>query len=305
MTDWSEPQDAKQWLGRALSIRPVMVMILILGLLVSELRFDWMEQAVGAYLATTNDRRGESGAVWELGRRTQTAREALERIVTDRQSSQRDARSALSLIEVADGLESEHAVMLSSDHFRELYLKLSPEIARQWLSPYDLLSLSSGGQWERTYVKKTAAGLIVYLLDGKNRVLRNLKMSDDLMQHIRQGGQPMALALEDVDRYAGRIYPAGRFFGALNTLPDAVRIGVVTQPEALLAAGGPIVRVGVADETVSGFIELGFEVREGSRLKVLAMQGHEWAVWQLRRRLEGRTPKRTSFDPMPGSGSAK
>ena len=45
-------------------------------------------------------------------------------------------------------------------------------------------------------------------------------------------------------------------------------------------------RVGISDEAVSGFIELGFEVINGSQRKVILIKGHEWAVWRLRAHLE-------------------
>ena len=49
---------------------------------------------------------------------------------------------------------------------------------------------------------------------------------------------------------------------------------------------GHIVRIGISDEAVSGFIELGFEIEEGTRRRVILLKGHEWAVWILRSYLE-------------------
>jgi len=49
---------------------------------------------------------------------------------------------------------------------------------------------------------------------------------------------------------------------------------------------GHIVRVGISDEAVSGFIELGFEIEDGTGRKVILLKGREWAVWELRSYLE-------------------
>ena len=62
---------------------------------------------------------------------------------------------------------------------------------------------------------------------------------------------------------------------------------MVPQPETLLEIPGQIMRVGISDETQSGFIELGFEFLNGTERRVVLVQGHEWAVWRLRSNLEG------------------
>ena len=62
---------------------------------------------------------------------------------------------------------------------------------------------------------------------------------------------------------------------------------MLPNPEKLLEAAGQIVRVGISDETLSGFIELGFEFFDGTQHRVVLVQGHEWAVWRLRSHLEG------------------
>ncbi len=59
-------------------------------------------------------------------------------------------------------------------------------------------------------------------------------------------------------------------------------------PETLLEVSGQIVRVGISDETLYGFIELGFEILNGTQRRVIIVQGHEWAVWRLRSYLEER-----------------
>jgi hypothetical protein len=61
---------------------------------------------------------------------------------------------------------------------------------------------------------------------------------------------------------------------------------MLPHPENLLNTPGQIMRVGISDEAVSGFIELGFEIINGSQRKVILIQGHEWAVWRLRTYLE-------------------
>jgi hypothetical protein len=69
MPAWSEPQDLKT-LDDAGAELPghSAVALAVLAILISELRFSWVEVLVGRYLAVTNTHRPESGSVWEQGR---------------------------------------------------------------------------------------------------------------------------------------------------------------------------------------------------------------------------------------------
>lgn len=294
--DWSEPRNFREWARRVFSLRPLVLILLIFSILISEMRFDWIEQLLGTYLISTNSKRPESGAIWEIGQKTLAAQQTLEQIVTDRQVAQREAFGATSFSKIVSNIPLDHGVMLSSDHFRKLYLKLPPVIAREIASPFELLRLFSDGRLDRSYFKKTGDGLEIYLLDNQNRVLRKLKITSDLLYNIKQGEIELNVPLEDLDSFKNRIYPADSFFEALVSLPEDVRRNVVSQPERFLRISGKITRVGISDETVSGFIDLGFEIESGTRLSVIRIQGRDWAVWQLRSQIEGNTSTLSTSD---------
>jgi hypothetical protein len=135
-------------------------------------------------------------------------------------------------------------------------------------------------------VEKGGTDLTFFLLDINNRVLRQLQLSAGLLLQIKQHEVARSGSLDSLPEYRNRIYPAVRFFAALASLPDDVRGGVVSQPEKLLSLPGRIGRIGIADEVVAGFIELAFEVESDTSKQILFMQGQEWAVWQLRAKLE-------------------
>jgi hypothetical protein len=268
------------------ALRPILLVLVISGIFILELRFDWVERALGAYLVTTNSARPESGAIWEKGKQTLTARKTLEQIVTDRQASQREARGATTFQQIAANISTGQGVMVSGDQFRNLYLNLPEEFAHKIISPFELLQLSSLGQWRRTYIEKAGAGLMVYLLDTDNRVLRQIRILPDFLIHFGRQQSARVEALEDLPYFKNRIYTADRFFGALTAFPEEVQRSIVPNPESLLEIPGKILRVGISDEAVSGFIELGFEIISGSQRSVSRVRGHEWAVWRLRTYLE-------------------
>ena len=287
MSDWAEPRDFKEWAKRVIGLRPILMLILVSSIFILELRFDWAERILGTYLATTNSERPESGAIWEKSRQTRTAQQTLEQILTDRQSLQREARSAATFTQIAANVTSDNGVMLSADHFRQLYLRLPPSIAYEVISPFDLLKVVSDGRWHRTYFEKSGAGLMIYLLDANNRVLQQLELGAVLLSQLKRGEMALAESLDELAIFESRIYPADRFFNALEAFPEDVRRSMVPQPETLLEMPGRIMRVGISDETQSGFIELGFEFHNGTERRVVLVQGHEWAVWRLRSNLEG------------------
>ncbi len=288
MQDWARPHTIRQWLKRLFGLQAIVCGLLVVLLAVSELRFDWIEAAVGTYLATTNDQRPEIGAIWEKGRQATTARQALEQIVTDRQANQRDAQEATTFKQLADSMPDGQTTMLSPDQFKRLYLKLPVEIAREIASPFELLSLFSQTAWDRTYFEKSGGELNIYLLDAENRVLKQMVITPELLLTMDRQNVFTAATLSDLPQFENRIYPGDRFFTILADLPADIRKGVLPNPERLLAQPGQIRRVGISDEATSGFIELGFEINDGTRQEVVRYQGQEWAVWHIRSILEGK-----------------
>ena len=300
--DWFEPRNFREWARRVFSPRPIVLILLIFGFLISELRFDWIEQVLGAYLVSTNSNRPESGAIWEIGQKTIKAQQTLEQIATDRISSQREALGADSFAEIASNIALDQGVMLSSDQFRKLYLKLSPLTAQEIASPFELLKLFNDENLDRIYFEKAGDGLKIYFLDHQNRVLRKLKIAPALLHRIEQGEIALQGPLENFDSFRNRIYQADRFFDALASLPEEDRRSVVSRPEMFLNISGYISRIGISDEAVSGFIQLGFEIEDPAGLRVMLIQGREWAVWRLRSQLE---EKASSFSILGIPGNVK
>ena len=294
-----EPNNFKEWLERVFSIRSMTIFLLVLGAFITEFRFDWIERALGSYLVKTNIERPESGAIWEIGHRNITAQKTLEQIITDRQTIHREARDATTFAQVAANISSNKGgIMLSPDHFRTLYLGLPSSIAQEIVSPFELIKILSNGNWDRTYFGKMNEILIIFLLDKNNRVIRQLNVPSEVLSHIKQDEINQIGTLDNFPKFKDRIYPAFQFFEALESLSEDVRWNVISQPENLLKTGH-VVRVGISDETVSGFIELGFEIESENQKRMILHRSPEWAVWLLRSKLED---KERTLRPLPFDG---
>ncbi len=302
--DWSEPRDFKEWFLRLFSLRAILVILVVYSLALTELRFDWVEQMVGTFLSATNSRRPQSGAIWEKGKEAYTARKTLERIVTDRESSRREAREAETFSQITEALAPNHGVMISAAHFRALYLSLPPAVAQDIVSPFDLLQVQSDGRWERTYFRKFGSSIKVFLLDMDSRVLRELDIPPELLSRLRQQDGFAEGVLEDFPSLRNRIYPAKRFFDALAKQPEEIRRSILPTPERLLSLPGRILRVGLSDEALSGLVDIGLEFEAEGKTKVMVVQARDWAVWRLRLDLEtgaapGAQPNRIDSEGLP------
>lgn len=286
MSDWIEPNSLSEGVRRLLVPRNGLLMLVVVALVVLEMRFDWAERLLGSYLVTTNNHRPESGAIWEVGHQTTAARQALDALVNERQSLQSQVEEAVSLADVLTQLAQRDSLMLSADQFLRLYGALPATLRQEVVSPYRLLTLIHQGRWERTFFQKQGEAVALHLLDGHNNVLSTLSISETVREYIDRGEVAVAGRLASLSDFANQIYPADRFFQALEALPEAVQRGILAQPEALLASPDRILKVGVSSEAYDGTVALGFEREGADGPRVILLQGREWDVWQLIRQLE-------------------
>lgn len=289
MSDAYAPRNIHQWQRRILSL-PVAFFVLAIGAaLVVELRFDWIETVIGTYMVSTNAQRPESGAVWEQGHRAATARQDLATFVARRQQSQREARNAANMAQLINSLTIDQGAMVSADHFTALYMSLPPMLAREIISPFQLLSIASQGRWQRTYFERQADQVNLYLLDDRNQVVSQLTIGADLLSHVRRGEVAVGGDLAHLADFAGTSYEPTRFFKVLETMTAADRQAVMAHPEDLLKVGALIRRVGISRETADGLVDLGFEIQDAEGTRVLLVQGKLPAVRRLQLLLDGRS----------------
>lgn len=278
---WYAPVSFNMWKGRTVTLRSLMLMGVVFIFLATEFYFGWCEQMVGAYLVGTNNRRPQSGPIWEQGHQVDSARQTLSQYANALQGAQQVARRATSMGQVVAGIKDNKGAMISAGHFIELYLKLPPVLSHEMLSPYTLLAHLSSGQWRRTFFEQQDKQLAIYFLDGQNQVLHRLSVGSGLLAHIQSGEVAIQTSLYHLADFAAHIFPAEYFFSTLMTLPAAVREGIIAHPEDLLRVTGRIVRVGISNRTMGGTIDVGFEVETIHGAKVILVQGRESDVRQL------------------------
>jgi hypothetical protein len=295
MPAWSQPQDIRSWIARGLSFRGAALLLAVFAILISEMRFSWVEVLVGRYLTVTNAYRPESGNVWEQGRLKQVATRTLEQMVTRQLTAQREAREADSLNQLIEGLTASSGIMISAAQFRSLYSKIPESLARTLFSPIFMLRISAEKSWERVYLEQENGQVGIYLLDRGNNVLSYTTVTDRQLQSAGGEASFISGTLDGQPEFAGRIFPADRFFMALDTLSPEIQQGVLAHPGAVLGAEGTPVRVGFSDEVYADTIRIGIEMDTPTGRRILFTSGQEWAVWQVRSLLDPLVSKPASY----------
>lgn len=289
-TPWYAPATIGAWRRRLFSARTLALTLALTLLAATELRFDWMERAIGNYLVTTNPYRPQSGVGWRQGLEADKARQTLAEFSSQRQNSQMEAQRASSLNKALEGIGTEKGVMISAEHFVELYLKLSSAIAHEIISPYTILAKLSEGTWRRVYLDRHNHHVRISLLDTNNQVIQRFTIGTELLGYIETGEVAVRAGLDTMADFADHIYPADKFLSVLNTLSDGMRKRIVPNPEELLRITGRVRRVGISNTPQAGAVDLGFEVDDVNGPKVILMQGRFEDVWRLQSALEGRYP---------------
>lgn len=301
MTPWYAPTSFKDNIRRLLALRSALVLLVVLSLLVTEFRFDWIEGVVGAYLVSSNHQRPESGVVWDQGHKSDMARKRLSQYMNERSGVQREVRRATSMGQVIDGMDAERGAMISAGHFVELYQKLPPVLSHEIISPYALLAHLSGTDWKRTFFERQGdEQLNIYLLDNHNQVLHRLSVGLVLIEHIHSGEVAILSRLDQLGDFAGQIYSAEKFFKALNSLSEEEKKGILDSPGNLLAVSGRIVRVGISSQPMVGAVDIGFEVEGAQGAKVILTQSMASHVSRLQWILEAQAfppPQSLEGDP--------
>lgn len=284
---WYEPLTFSEWLKRTFSIVNAVVVLLTAVFIFSEFRTDWFERIVGAYLVSTNADRPETGAIWEVGRQASSAHQYLNTIISKKETIRRSINQSDSFSALASSMLPGEWVILETHQFRSLYLGLGKSAASKIIDPVRLAWLLNGNSLDRIYCEGVKGGIKLFFIDSENRVIQEIDLNPQDIADIETGDRPVPGILTDMAEFQGRIYPAAVFFNEVLKLPSDIIPDLMLNPEALLRQEGKIIRVGIYNEAVNGFIKLGFEFETPEGKQLLFLKGREWAIWQLSLNLKG------------------
>ena len=250
---------------------------------------NWGENLVGAYLASSNNKRPETGTVWETEDRTTLAQSYLKTITDSRKEATKYAGEASSFIQLASGILPGQWTHISKNHFKQLYLALPEPTATKLLPTLELVWLFNVIDVDKIFCEGKSHGLDIYFLTPENRVIKQISLGRAMLADLDQNSSVFKGTLEDIYDFAGTIYPANQFFKSTLILPAGTLSELIIRPELLLSDRGKISRVGIWSDQESGYVKMGFEIRDPRGNVVILAKGRNWAVQQLIQRLPGNT----------------
>lgn len=266
------------------------VLVITCIFVATEFRYNWCEHLLGRYLATTNRKRPETGAIWKTGEMASNAKNYLKDIVSKQNATRQHVQKSTSFMEIAQGLMPGEWINIDKEHFKKLYLELSDPLAEKILNPVEMVWLLNGPDLDRIFIEGEQKGIRIYFLDASNKVLNRIPLDMKLLERFERKSLSVEASLEEFSGFKGRIYRASSFFRAVLDLPPDMMGDLIGNPSILLKEKGRIVRAGIWNEAKEGYIRLGFEFVHESVHKVVFVKGREWAVWQLSINLKDETP---------------
>lgn len=257
-------------------------------LVLVEFQLDLVERLMGSYLRINNAKRPKVGWIAEVERKSRGVQKRLSDIVTELTETNTQAAQVSDLTELVRLLKQHSRVVMSRQQFLDVYTRLPRETAARLISPLRLLELSFGGGWSRTFITEGEdGGMQALLVDNRSGVLEEIPISGEQFALIEQYERGNEAFLDELDQFRSRIYSAEAFFVAFNGLPEGLRTEIVNDPFQLLEWRDNLKRVGIAEQSIGGVIEVGFEVEQGGRTDVMTFWGSETAVRYLYDRLNG------------------
>lgn len=288
--EWFEPVTFQERIKRTASFLNLGLLIFSAVVFFSEFRYDWGEQLLGTFLASTNETRPEKGAIWELGKDTLNAHQSLNKIINRKSDTRQLAHKAASFSGISARLIPGEWVVLEKEQFKRLYLSLPLTHARQIMEPARLIWLLNGEVTDRIFCEGLKNGMKIYFINAENRVVQHIDLEEGTLAAIAEKQYLEPGRLENFDGFMGRIYPAEQFFNAVFKLPREMIPDLLPDTDLLLDQEGTILRVGISNEAKDGFIRLGIEFQHQNQPRVLFVRAREWAVWQLGLVLKGEHP---------------
>jgi len=242
------------------SALPSIIIGVIAILLLIEFKTHFVEQTAGSYLNWRNTNREAYGTSWE---RESLSREAVRQVDENTAVSNRLRRQVElvnSWTELLSIVPEGVGVPITPAKFVELYRTI-PQAFRSHLMPsHELVDLHWNSGWRRCTIWQKGQLATVYLIDERNRIIRDISINRALISAVTKYGLKSPGRLEDNPEFSESIYPVEKFFKAFFELLPEERVDFLPDSDILLSVVKPVTRVGLKQtEEIDGYGLVGFE----------------------------------------------
>ena len=248
-----------------------------------EFRYNYVENAIGRYLAWHNSGRQASGQIWESVSVSEDVQKKLDDLVRTRRQETAVETPVASLDELIQEVFFREKLVITRDQFIEMYLRFPLYHSAMIIDPVEMLEMISAlTNWQRTLVVFEQGDLYFYLVDGLNNVLEQRSLSSEYINYFLAEKDSRSFGLDAFNSFRGANYPADIFYDAWALLTPGQRSGIPLSNEELIAWRYRLQQVGVNHRTLIGDrMELGFELSGDEGLTTVRILGRSLAVLAL------------------------
>jgi len=277
-----------------------LTLLVTAGAVALEFRTNYLERAIGRYLAWHNASREVSGQIWETVSLSEDVQQRLDDLVHTRSQEASIDEPVGSLDQLIALVHARGKLLVTRDRFLEIYNGLPLYESTLVIEPLELLALVGRlPGWQRTLIEFTEGDLHFYLIDGLNNVLENRTLAAEYVNFLLAARESRSLGLDGVAAFQGLRYPADIFYQAWAALDPQQRAGIPLGTAELIAWRYRLQRLAVNHYALVGDrMEVGFELSGDQGLGTVRVLGKSLSVLALAAALDS-----LSGNPDIGTGT--
>jgi len=273
-------------------------LFVVLGLV--EWQTHLIERLIGRWLNNHNTERQAWGTLWAQEEKTRQASKQLEGEAAMTVQLRLEADRVANFGELLALVPSGESLSISPAKFVGLYLSLPEEQRAEIIKSIELLAYYYTSDWRRALIQRQGDGGAALLLDAHDNILLTLNISPAAAAAISGAGRLQRGGLAHNSAFAGRIYLGEKFISYLFVIPESERNRIFPDPTILLSLPKPLLQVGLAPASNSGFAYIGFETSGAEGLTVISYPISDEAFERLSFALAWQGSD-TLFDPVAGA----
>ena len=220
---------------------------LVIGLAALELTTHFIETGIGNYLKWQNFQRPQLGRIWDRDRLSLIAQSKVKSIRSSMDTARETTESYTTFRQLLDQLEPGYSRVLSKEKFLNLYFNFPGQWTDSLISPYDLLGIDAGMQWERVLIKRMGPWISLDLIDHDNIPLREVFLSLSQLETLEASRTQNRGRLEDAGFLPEQIIDHDEFLALLKNMDPEARSQISPPPRWFLEKQYQITRVGISE----------------------------------------------------------
>lgn len=258
------------------------MLVLITVAVLIELNTHFAERLTGYYLNWRNIDREAWGTYWEKETLTREVTKRVEEETAEARKLRRQADLVKDFPELIALLSQGTGVSITPEKFVQLFRTIPAPLRPLLISPRDLVELYWSDTWVRTSIWVKEGGCVAYLIDGHNRMIRDISITRSILKAASDYGRTRPGTVSAIMDFSGNVFSGSKFLRIFTRMPQSERYGLFTDPDILLAIPKPLIQVGLSpSKDRNGIGSIGFESRNDEGEFVLIFPASDLGINRL------------------------